>query len=120
MSEKIMSEDTLGMLRGLVMTKTETEKLLDIFRLKCIRVISGVDKDWSACHRKWKNYLRGIEGIEYVGKLSDYSDQLDDMLESINSRTGERFVIRDPHERSNFIIIEKELARTILVLGALP
>lgn len=106
------------MLDDLVMTQTETEKIGDAFRLKYLKVISGTRR--ATDDQDWIDYLDGLEGAEYVRRFSDRCDPLDHLLESINNRLGERFVIRDPHRRDCFIILEKELAQKVLVLGNLP
>lgn len=110
-------EEASEILRSLVMTKTETEKLFDAFSRKYLKMISLGGK---IDETDWIDYLDDMEGLEHVRKFGDYMDPLDYLLESINLRLGERFVLRDPCERNWFIIIEKELARKILVLGDLP
>jgi len=105
------------MLEDLVMTKTEGEKLFDIFSRK---FLEHCRPDFINLG-EWSDYLDSVEGVEQIRKFSEYySDLVEHLLESINSRPGERFVIRDPCNREGFILIEKELAQKILVLGALP
>ena len=102
------------MLEDLVMTKTEGEKLFHIFSKRFV-LRYATDQDG------WNDYLDSIEGVQHIRKFSEYySDPVDHLLEFINLQPGERFVIRDPCNRDCFILIEKELAQKILVLGNLP
>lgn len=105
------------MLKDLVMTKTEGEKLFHIFSKKFLLKYTS-----SGCAiDDWNDYIDSIEGVDHIRKFSEYySDPVEHLLESINIRPGENFVIRDPCNRDCFILIEKELAQKILVLGALP
>lgn len=100
------------MLSDLVLTRTEGDKLREIFAKK---FLGFKRKD------EWVDYLADLDGVEYIYKFSEiYSDPLDHLFEFINERPGERFVIRDVRDRNYFILIEKELAQKILVLGSLP
>lgn len=102
------------MLENLVMTKTEAEKLYEVFRKKFFLRLNYPDSE------EWVEYLDAMEGVTHIRKFSDYSDPVEHLLEAINESPGERFVIRDPMVRDYFILIEKELAQKILVLGSLP
>jgi hypothetical protein len=108
------------MLSDLVMTKTEGEKLFHIFSKRFLQkhTVSGLRK---MDEDGWNDYLDSIEGVQHIRKFSEYySDPVEHLLEFINLNPGEKFVIRDPCNRDFFILIEKELAQKILVLGVLP
>jgi hypothetical protein len=102
------------MLEDLVMTKTEGEKLFHIFSKRFV-LRYATDQDG------WNDYLDSMRDVQHIRKFSEYySDPVDHLLEFINLKPGKNFVIRDPGNRYSFILIEKELAQKILVLGNLP
>ena len=74
------------------------------------------------CVKRWTNYIKKIKGAEYIepkeSSMCD-SDSLGQLLKIINdSPNFEKFVIRLGH--NEFVVVEKELANKILVLGDLP
>lgn len=107
-------------LSGYQMTRTETEKLAAAFLHK-YRNLWCRNLSQAECEQNWFDYLDGLDGVEHIRKFSDMSDPLDHLLDSLNNKCGDMMVVRDPHNpNQNFIIIEKEFAQKILVLGILP
>lgn len=64
----------------------------------------------------WIDYLNSI-GVEHIRRFSNYAQPIDYLLEVVNSGPFDRLVIRDPMNDNNFIIIEKNFAEKVLVLG---
>lgn len=103
--------------------KTRTEKLHYAFEKKYLELSGGV-----ATHKRqqvWKDYLRKIEGIEYLARESLIGDAIEYLLDHLNNLGDEPFnqmVILDPcasHEKQ-FILIRIDVAEKILALGGLP
>jgi hypothetical protein len=68
----------------------------------------------------WYDYLTRLESVEHIKKFSNYASPTDYLIETINSSLPfDKFIIRvEGHDQ--FIIIEKDFAEKVLVLGALP
>lgn len=92
------------MFENLVMTATESEKLQKIFSRKYPSI-------------PWEDYISGLEGMEYVRKISNLATTTDYLLEVINRGDFNKYVIRCPAHRDNFIILTKEAAEKVLAIG---
>ncbi len=105
------------------MVQTDTEKLFDIFKNKLYKIESK-EKSRHRAGQAWKDYLGSIPEIKYIYNFSDNETPVGYLLEEINSSEGgfNKFVIRDPYSygKDYFIILEKEFAMKVLVLGSLP
>lgn len=111
------------MLENLVMVKSEADKVFAAFARKLNKVLpdSGPWRSCSTREQDWIDCLAGIEGVEHIRKFSTVSSTVDHLIEAINERPCDRFVIRDPMDvHNNFILVEKDLVQKILVLGDLP
>ena len=98
------------MFENLVMTATESEKLHEIFSRKFLRFNHNREIDWEV-------YISGLGGMEYVRKISNLATTTDYLLEVINRGDFNKYVIRCPAHRDNFIILTKEAAEKVLTIG---
>lgn len=111
------------MLENLVMVKSDSDKIFSAFARKLNKILpdNGAWRSVNTREQDWADYLHSVKGLEYIRKLSTVSSTVDHLLDAINESFLERFVIRDPLDiHNNFILIEKDLAQKILVLGDLP
>jgi hypothetical protein len=106
---------------GWVVTRTDMEKLYDIF-------LQRYQSLWGEIRARtetdildvWEEWLRGLEGVEHIRKFSNMAESIDYLLEEINKPGWDRVVIRDPGSYEKFIIVERDFAEKVLVLGVLP
>jgi hypothetical protein len=103
------------MFENLVMTATESEKLHEIFSKKFLR-FEGMDGHFPVVI-EWEDYISGLGGMEYVRKISNLATTTDYLLEVINRGDFNKYVIRCPAHRDNFIILTKEAAEKVLAIG---
>jgi hypothetical protein len=105
---------------GWVMTRTDTEKLYDIFLQRYRHLWDGSGLNERDIVDMWDDWLRNLEGVEHIHQFSNIAESIDYLLEEINKPGWDRVVIRDPCDYKSFIIVERDLAEKALVLGALP
>jgi hypothetical protein len=105
---------------GWVVTKTDTEKLYEIFLRRYQHLWGGSGMTERDIVDMWDDWLRNLEGVEHVRKFSNMAEGIDYLLEEVNKPGWDRLVIRDPSDSRRFIILERGLAEKALVLGALP
>jgi hypothetical protein len=105
---------------GWVVTKTDTEKLYDIFLQRYQSLWSGSGLRESDIMDMWNDWLSNLEGVEHIRQFSNIAESIDYLLDEINKPGWDRVVIRDPCDYKIFIIVERDLAEKALVLGALP
>lgn len=93
------------------------DKLHDIFRRKLGEIadrIGGIDfKSTLRLVEAWNEYLSNLDGVERRGKL----------LGLVIEKEGDKAYVKDPlviGGNQSYIIIPKELATKIAMLGALP
>jgi hypothetical protein len=105
------------------MVQTDTEKLFDIFKNKLYKIESK-EKSRHRAGQAWKDYLGTIPEIKYILNFSEKDTPVGYLIEEINSCEDgfNKFIIRDPFSfgKDYFIILEKEFAMKVLVLGSLP
>ena len=93
---------------------TELEKIFRIF-----------EKKWLAnnVHRNgpiWYDYLKSM-GLESITSDTSLASPLDYLLERVYSGNFDKVVVRDPDPSSGgFILMDRDFANKILVLGDLP
>lgn len=104
-------------IRKFQLTASSTEKVYGAFVHKYLNLVKGKSRAHDL--EIWLRYLDQIPELEHVRQFSTMAESVDYLLESIN-KGGDRFVIRDPEDRSNFILIEKDFAEKVLMLGCLP
>lgn len=104
-------------IRKFQLTQSSTEKVFDAFAQKYLKLAKG--KSQAHNFEIWLRYLDEVPEVEHVRQFSTMADSVDYLLESINER-GDRFIIRDPEDRNNFILIDKDFAEKVLMLGCLP
>lgn len=93
---------------------TELEKIHSIFQSKWE---SGKFEGNGGRHN-WNEYLQGL-GLEIVGPF--WTDPLDAILEMIYSKNLSKIVIKNPDEHGGeFILLDRDFAKKVLVLGELP
>lgn len=106
-------------LKNYEVTRSFTEKLSDVFFKKSEEIYSRCSIGRLA-GEAWEDYLRQFKEIEHIKKLSRHAESIDHLLEAINTDSN-RYVIRDPMDNnSDFIIIQKDFAEKVVVLGHLP
>ena len=105
---------------GWVVTRTDTEKLYDIFLQRYQSLWGGSGLKETDIMDMWEEWLRELEGVEHIRKFSNMAESIDYLLEEINKPGWDRVVIRDPGSYEKFIIVERDFAEKALVLGALP
>lgn len=99
---------------------TELEKIYRVFEKK------WHDKKWHAARRgerpstEWHDYLVKKLGLEVLSSETILATPLDYLLERIYPGNFDRVVVRDPFPSNGFILMSKDFAHKILVLGDLP
>lgn len=98
------------------LTKTNAEKIAEIFDKKR----ASFNYERRNAQQFWYSYLDSLEGVEHIRKFSDYASPLDYLLEAINSNLPfNKFIIKvEGHDQ--FLLIDKDFAEKVLVLGHLP
>lgn len=108
-------------LEGWVSSKTNSEKLYDIFLKRYRRLWEdSVGMNEHDLEDMWEEILGGVGGVEHVRKFSNVADSVDYLLERVNEPGWDRVVLRDPCDAKAFIVLDRDLASRILVLGGLP
>jgi len=109
-------------LEGLCTTRTATEKLYEAFREKYSRIWqdAGTGMRDHDIVDLWEDILSAMKGVKHIKKLSDLASPLDYLIEQVNKPGWDKVVIRDPGQSGNFIVIERDFADKIVVLGHLP
>jgi hypothetical protein len=105
---------------GWVVTRTDMEKLYDIFLQRYQSLWGGSGLRETDIMDMWEEWLRGLEGVEHIRQFSNMAESIDYLLEEVNKPGWDRVVIRDPGYDKRFIIVERDFAEKALVLGALP
>ena len=105
---------------GWVVTRTDTEKLYDIFLQRYRSLWGGSGLRESDIVDMWGEWLRGLEGVEHIRQFSNMAESIDYLLEEVNKPGWDGLVIRDPAYDKRFIIVGRDFAEKALVLGALP
>jgi hypothetical protein len=98
---------------------TELEKIHRSFEKK------WQHKKWHHAGRgliqvEWHDYLVKELGLEVVSSETSLASPLDYLLERIYSGNFDRVVVRDPCPSKGFILMGKDFAHKVLVLGDLP
>ena len=110
---------------GWVLTRADTEKLYDIFLQRYhslweeLRASTASTPPPWPTPPPWEEWLRGLEGVEHIRKFSNAAESIDYLLEEINKPGWDRVVVRDRGPYEKFIIVERDFAEKILVLGML-
>lgn len=109
-------------LNNLVTSKTDTEKVYDAFwqRYRRLWDDAGSGMREHDIVELWEEWIKETEGLEHVKKFSNLAEPVDYLLERINEPGFNRLVIRDPSSRGDFIILERDFADKVLVLGGVP
>lgn len=109
-------------LDGWVSSKTSTEKLYEIFLRRYRRLWddAGSGMREHDLEEMWWDMLKSIKGLAHIRKFSDLAESTDYLLECVNEPKWDKVVIRDPCERKNFILLDREFAERVLVLGDIP
>jgi hypothetical protein len=109
-------------LNNLVTSKTDTEKVYDAFwrRYRRFWDDAGSGMREHDIVELWEEWIREAEGLEHVKKFSNFAEPVDYLLERINEPGFDRVVIRDPGHRGDFIILNRDFADKVLVLGDVP
>lgn len=103
-----------------VVTRTDTEKLYDIFLQRYRSFWGGSGLRETDIMDMWEDWLRELEGVEHIRQFSNMAESIDYLLEEINKPGWDRLVIRDPSDTRRFVIVGRDLAEKALVLGVLP
>jgi hypothetical protein len=103
-----------------VLSKSDTEKLYDIFLQRYRHLWGGSRMAERDIMDMWEDWLRGLEGVEHIRQFSNMAESIDYLLEEVNKPGWDRIVIRDPAYDKRFIIVERDFAEKTLVLGSLP
>lgn len=107
-------------LEGWVSSKTSTEKLYRIFFERYQKLWGGSGMRERDIEVMWWDLLDETEGVEHVRKFSDMAESTDYLLERVNEPGWSRVVIRDPCGTKSFIVLDRDFAERVLVLGAFP
>lgn len=109
-------------IRSYAPTMDYTEKLYHLFAKKML-LVTGTDLAMDVSYKgleRWINYLdRFANNVEHIRKFAVPGDVVDYLIGAINENGG-RVVIRDPANRQNFILINKDFAEKVMALGGLP
>lgn len=111
-----------------VLTKTNAEKLEKIFFDRFTKLRNDcAEKRLSSFALKdtWIDFVSSLDGVEHVRKFSNLASEIDYLLEIINQNLPfDKFILHDlgmkMWESPSFIIVERDFAEKILVLGFLP
>jgi hypothetical protein len=91
------------------MTEEKIEKLQKIFRVQCASILQGLGRSVEV----WADYLNRMD--------CTYLDSDEDMMSLVNEGCFDgKVCIVDPLSKNDFILIPREFAEKILVLGGLP
>lgn len=109
-------------LSGLVTTRTDTEKVYEAFLRRYRRFWddAGSGMREHDIVELWEEWLRETDGVDHIKKRSNMGDPVDYLLERVNEPGFDRVVIRDPGDRGEFIILDRQFADKVLVLGDVP
>lgn len=92
------------------MVRSEADKLWSIFRKKYENL------DW-----KWYKYLDEL-GVERVCQYSHMMSPVSYLIERVNEGPFDKIIIHDPAttEDRGFLLLDRDFAQKVLVLGELP
>ena len=95
------------------MTEEKIEKLQEIFRAQCAFILQGRNRGLGRSVEVWADYLNRMD--------CTYLDSDEDMMSLVNEGCFDgKVCIVDPLSKNDFILIPREFAEKILVLGGLP
>lgn len=101
------------------LTKSNAEKLEDLFSQKALQKIGESFHDRK--YQEWIDYLDGMDGVKHIRKFSNLAESTDYLIDEIqNNLPFNNFILRDRAYREAYIIVEREVAEKILILGMLP
>lgn len=109
-------------LESLSSSKTFTEKLYDAFLRRYRRFWddAGSNMREHDIVELWEEWLGEHKSLEHVRKFSNLASPTDYLLERLNEPGWNKVVIRDPSDSKNFILVERDFADKVLVLGDVP
>lgn len=109
-------------LDGLVETKSDMEKIYDAFlrRYRKFWDDAGSGLREHDIEELWHEWLSGTKKVELVEKRSNRGTAVDYLLERVNEPGFKGVVIHDPGNANEFLIIDRDFAEKVLVLGDLP
>lgn len=107
-------------LENLVSTKSDTEKVYDAF-LRRYRKFwdTGSGMSEHDIVDMWDDWVESLP-VEHIKKFSNIANPVDYLLERVNQPGFNSVVIRDPGDNKNFLIMDREFADKVLVLGDIP
>jgi hypothetical protein len=98
------------------MVRSEADKLWSIFKKKH-------EDFWAASSmgESWSKYLKEL-GIERVNQISHMMSPVSYLIERINEGPFDKLIIHDPAttEDRGFLLLDRDFAQKVLVLGELP
>jgi len=105
-----------------VLSKSDTEKVYDIFLRRYRRFWddAGTGMREHDIVELWEEFLGERHGVELVKKFSRLAESVDYLLDRVNQPGWNNIVIRDPGNNNHFLILERDLAEKVLVLGEVP
>lgn len=117
-----MGVGTMKKLENLVETRTDMEKIYDAFlrRYRKFWDDAGSGMREHDIEELWHEWLKETKKVEIVQKKSNRGQSVDYLLERVNEPGFNRVVIHDPGNANEFLIIDRDFAEKVLVLGDLP
>ena len=112
----------MNKVKVLVTTKGDMEKIYDAFlrRYKKFWDDAGSGMREHDIEDMWHEWLEETKQVELVKKFSNLASSIDYLIDRINEPGFDRVVIHDPGNSSNFLILGRDFANKVLVLGDVP
>lgn len=113
-----MSKKKLG---NLVSTKSDTDKIYDAF-LRRYRKFwdTGSGMREHDIVEMWEDWVGSLDSVEHIKKFSNKGEPVDYLLDRVNQPGFNGVVIRDPGGGNEFLVMDREFADKVLVLGDIP
>lgn len=109
-------------LENLVSTKSDTEKVYDAF-LRRYRKFwdTGSGMNEHDIVEMWDDWVESLDSVEHIKKFSNVANSVDYLLECVNQPGFDKVVVRDPGDHNNnFLVLDRDFADKVLVLGDIP
>lgn len=108
-------------LDNLVSTKSDTQKVYDAF-LRRYRKFwdTGSGMREHDIVEMWDDWVESLDSVERIKKFSKVASPIDYLIEVLNRPGFNKVVIRNPSDNNEFLLLDREFADKVLVLGEVP